>query len=94
MTSRKTVVTKLEKKLGVDLTEKKKMIFELVMEYVNEKDESDGAEEASEEEEEEEEVLKHFFFFHIFTLNLVKIACVEYFFHTVNDEEKCGTINS
>lgn len=55
MTSRKTVVTKLEKKLGVDLTEKKKLIFELVMEYVNEKDESDEAEESSEEEEEEEE---------------------------------------
>lgn len=60
MTSRKTVVTKLEKKLGVDLTEKKKLIFELVMEYVNEKDESDDAEEASEEEE-EEEVLKYIF---------------------------------
>lgn len=61
MTSRKTVVTKLEKKLGVDLTEKKKLIFELVMEFVNEKDDSsDDAAEASEEEEEEEEVLKFF----------------------------------
>lgn len=61
MTSRKTVVTKLEKKLGVDLTEKKKQIFELVMEYVNEKgDDSDNAEASSEEEEEEEqEVLEY-----------------------------------
>lgn len=61
MTSRKTVVTKLEKKLGMDLTEKKKQIFELVMEYVNEKDDSDDAAAESSEEEEEEEVLKHIF---------------------------------
>ncbi|XP_026729903.1 upstream activation factor subunit spp27 isoform X2 [Trichoplusia ni] len=48
-TSTKKVIQKLEKKLGLDLSEKKKLIDQLVMDYVNELDsESDEAEEEEE----------------------------------------------
>ncbi|KAJ8709881.1 hypothetical protein PYW08_009885 [Mythimna loreyi] len=44
-TSTKKVIQKLEKKLGIDLTEKKKLIDQLVMDYVNSMDSDDSAEE-------------------------------------------------
>ena len=48
-TSTKKVIQKLEQKLGVDLSEKKKLIDQLVMDYVNN---MDSEEEESESEEE------------------------------------------
>ncbi|KAJ8715795.1 hypothetical protein PYW07_010277 [Mythimna separata] len=42
-TSTKKVIQKLEKKLGVDLTEKKKLIDQLVMDYVNSLDSDDDS---------------------------------------------------
>ncbi|CAB3232521.1 unnamed protein product [Arctia plantaginis] len=54
-TSTNKVIQKLEKKFGVSLTEKKKMIDRLVLDYVNSLDSSDSEEEEEKESEKEEE---------------------------------------
>ncbi|CAH2242086.1 jg6618 [Pararge aegeria aegeria] len=54
-TSTKKVIQKLEKVFDTDLADKKKIIDQLVMDYVNSK-ESEEEEEEEEDEEEEEEV--------------------------------------
>ncbi|KAJ0170688.1 hypothetical protein K1T71_013460 [Dendrolimus kikuchii] len=51
-TTSKSVIKKLEKKLGSDLSDKKKLIDRLVMDYVNSK-ESESEEEEEEKSEEE-----------------------------------------
>ncbi|XP_061723323.1 uncharacterized protein LOC133529594 isoform X2 [Cydia pomonella] len=53
-TSSKKVRQKLEKSFGCDLSDKRKLIDQLVMDYVNSKEDDGSAEEEEEEEEEEE----------------------------------------
>uniref|UniRef100_A0A2A4JT81 DEK-C domain-containing protein n=1 Tax=Heliothis virescens TaxID=7102 RepID=A0A2A4JT81_HELVI len=54
--STKKVIQKLEKKLGVDLSEKKSMIDQMVMDYVNNMDSDDG--DSMDEEEPPPKVVK------------------------------------
>ncbi|OWR45364.1 uncharacterized protein LOC116774793 [Danaus plexippus] len=54
-TSTKKVIQKLEKVFDTDLSEKKKVIDQLVMDYVNSKNSEDEYDEEDDDEEEEEE---------------------------------------
>lgn len=54
-TSTKKVIQKLEKSFGTDLSEKKKIIDQMVMDYVNNK----GSESENDDDDDDEEVSNH-----------------------------------